>query len=105
MNFGWVLFRAAEIRLGLKMISRMILPFRHAAIAATSIWQYMNPKTLFMIFIAVIGMGVLKTLVPERFREKWNGSVPEAVYIVFILLISMASIASSTYNPFIYFQF
>ena len=42
---------------------------------------------------------------PEKWREKWLHSVPEAVFCVALLLLCLAAIAGDTYNPFIDFQF
>lgn len=54
---------------------------------------------------AVLGMGIVRAVVPGKVAEKWKDSVPEAIYIFILLVLCMATIASDTYNPFIYFQF
>lgn len=104
VNFGWVLFRADNTMYGIRYISRMIMPWRHSEINIP-IWNYADYKTLFCGLCAVIGMGILKYIIPEKVYTRWRNSIPEALFAVFLLILSIASIASDTYNPFIYFQF
>lgn len=102
VNFGWVLFRAEDIFLAGELIKRMIMPWKYTA--GITPWYYMDNKTIFIGICAVLGMGILK-LLPEKIRNSWRDSVPEAIYCTFILFLSIAAIVSNTYNPFIYFQF
>ena len=104
VNFGWVLFRASDTITALRYISRMVLPWRHLD-TGIPIWNYLNNKTVFVGIVAVLGMGIIKALIPKRVYAAWKDSVIEAVYCVFLLILCLASIASDTYNPFIYFQF
>ena len=103
VNFGWVFFRADNLFLAFRYISRMILPWRHVDINIP-LWEYSDSKTLFAGICAVLGTGMIKFL-PERIIDRWRNSVMEAVYCVLLLILCLASIASDTYNPFIYFQF
>ena len=103
VNFGWVFFRANNLFSAFRYISRMILPLRHADINIPR-WEYSDSKTLFAGICAVLGTGMIKFL-PERSIDRWRNSVMEAVYCVLLLILCLASIASDTYNPFIYFQF
>jgi alginate O-acetyltransferase complex protein AlgI len=104
VNFGWVLFRAGNTINGLRYIARMVMPW-HYSDRGIAAWNYLDHKTLFIGVCAVLGMGLLKVLVPEKVAAKWRDSVPEAIYCVLLLLLCLAAIASDTYNPFIYFQF
>ena len=104
VNFGWVLFRANDTAKGLGMIGQMILPWRQPVVPIFS-WNYIQMKGWCMLIIGAIGMGLLQHFVPSKLRDRWNGSVVEAVYCTIILVLSIASIASNTYNPFIYYQF
>ncbi len=103
VNIGWVLFRADNTIMGLRYIARMFLPWRYqqSQIAA---WNYMGAKTIFILICAVFGMGFIK-LLPTKIQLLWKGSIVESLYCVSILILCLASIASNTYNPFIYFQF
>ncbi len=104
VTIGWVLFRADNTLIGLRYISRMLMPWRHMDLSVPT-WKYMDSKTIFIFVCAVLGMGIVKTYVPEKIKKAWSNSVIEAIYCVFILLLCLASVASDTYNPFIYFQF
>lgn len=104
VNFGWVLFRADNTITGLRMLARMLMPWRYGS-AGISIDNYIDIKTIFMAGCALIGAGLLKKCVPETIANKWNDSIVEAACCVGLLVLCLASIASNTYNPFIYFQF
>ncbi len=104
VNIGWVLFRANDTMSGIRYIARMLMPWRYRDIRIAA-WNYMDNKTVFAFACAILGMGLLTSLVPEEIQKKWRGSVIEAVYCVVLLILCLASVASDTYNPFIYFQF
>ena len=104
VNLGWVMFRAENITKGLKYIACMLLPWRHQDIGIET-WNYMDTKTIFVFGCAVLGMGIIKAIAPQKIKEAWKNSVIEAIYCIAILLLCLASVASDTYNPFIYFQF
>ena len=104
VNFGWALFRAADIAKVGRIILRMITPWRYS-VMPINMWNYIDYKTIFVGLCAILGMGLLQIVVPKKIKEKWSGSCMEAIYCCLLLIICLASIASDTYNPFIYFQF
>lgn len=104
VNFGWVLFRANDTLTGIRYITRMVMPWRHMDIGIEQGF-YLDRKTIFVGICAVIGMGLLKIIVPKKIADKWKDSIIEAIYCILLLILCLASIASDTYNPFIYFQF
>ena len=100
---GWVLFRAGDTATGVTLLARMFRPWHYQIVIN---WrEYLEPKTIAVFAAAVLGAGVLKRIVPKWLKEKWLGSVPEAVFCVIMLILCLAAIAGDTYNPFIYFQF
>jgi alginate O-acetyltransferase complex protein AlgI len=101
---GWVIFRADSIGYALGYILKMMTPWRSKQ-TITSIWYYMDKQTIFTIACALLGMGILKISVSDKIKGRWINSSIEAVYCIVILVLSIVSIASGTYNPFIYFQF
>ena len=105
VNFGWVLFRSNGILNGIRYITRMVAPWRDTGIQPIASWNYLNRQTLITFVFAVLGMGIVRAVVPGKVAEKWKDSVPEAIYFFILLVLCMATIASDTYNPFIYFQF
>jgi len=104
VNLGWVLFRAGNISLGLEYLSKMFRPFA-ACMEKLPVSHYIDNKLIFVFICALAGMGILQRIVPKEYREKWQGSVVEACYCCVLLILSLAAIASNTYNPFIFFQF
>ena len=102
--FGFVIFRAGDMTIASQYLARMVKPWNYTAGTIES-WLYMDHKTIFMFICGVIGMGFLPVFVPEKIKDAWKKSVPEAIYCVCILILCIASIAGDTYNPFIYFQF
>ena len=104
VNFGWVLFRAEDTITGLRYIARMAMPWRYSYLGIAS-WNYIDNKTIFAGICAILGMGLIKVVAPEKLAIKWRDSVVEAIYCIVLLVLCLASVASDTYNPFIYFQF
>lgn len=100
VNFGWVIFRSTSIINSLRYLARMILPFKYNN-STLEMYTFLNLKVVFIGVVAILGAGC----VPKKIADKWKNSIPEAIYCVFLLILCLASIASNTYNPFIYFQF
>lgn len=105
VNFGWVLFRANGILVGINYITRMLTPWRYHLMYDIPYWKYLDFKTMMVFVAAFCGAGLIQIVVPESIHKRFIGSCFEAVYIFFVLGLSVASIASDTYNPFIYYQF
>ena len=104
VNFGWVLFRSDTTINGIRYIARMIMPWRHADIRILT-WNYLDLKTMVAFIFAIIGAGILHKFVPNTIKKVWKNSVVEAIFCICVLILCIASVASDTYNPFIYFQF
>lgn len=104
VNLGWVFFRSENTITGIRYIVRMMLPWRHWNTGLIA-YNCIDKKIVFTLICAFVGMGVISCFIPEKIKRKWDNSFVEAIYCVFVLFLSLASIASNTYNPFIYFQF
>ena len=104
VNFGWVLFRSDTTLNGFRYIARMIMPWRYVN-TSIPVWNYLDMKTVITFAFAITGIGIMNKIIPDIVKKKWKNSVAEAVFCVCVLLLCIASIASDTYNPFIYFQF
>jgi len=73
-----------------------------------SLSLYTNTELLLALLAAVIGATPLAALAAEKLHNvRLRGFAPlaEAVFIALVLLASFASLASSTFSPFIYQQF
>lgn len=104
VNFGWIIFRAGSLMDALILIKRMLMPWAYTRYDI-SIWEYMDMHSIFIFVCAFAGMGIVQKVIPPRIRDWWKGSVLEWAYCVGILVLCLANLAGSTYNPFIYFQF
>ena len=104
VTIGWVMFRANDTLSGLRYIARMLMPWHYHGNGIGAL-SYLDSKTVFILICAVFGMGIIQSVVPKNIKKKWSGSIVEALYCVFILIVCLGSVASGTYNPFIYFQF
>ncbi len=105
VNFGWVLFRVENPEQALGYYRRMLQPWKYAA-SVHPLSAFADPYTLAMIALGVLGAGFLKAMGERTGLEKcWRDSVPEIVFCAAVLLLSIMSLASNTYNPFIYFRF
>ena len=97
---GWVLFYESDLRrLGI-YFQRMFLFWKYWSIGS-SLWYYINIKMcVIFIFALFCSAGALRS-----FLDKIRNTFLEIVFLALILVLSFASLAGSTYNPFIYFRF
>lgn len=97
---GWVLFYESDLRrLGI-YFHRMFFFWKYWSIGS-SLWYYINIKMcVIFIFALFCSAGALC-----RFLDKIRNTFLEIVFLALILVLSFASLAGSTYNPFIYFRF
>ena len=104
---GWVLFRADGLMDALRYLRVMFLPASVKCYFDYS--MIVNIKNILIIIIAIIlsgiGHGVLNKLKCKEKIVRFYGKYIE-VFVIFILMfICIMMLASSTYNPFIYFRF
>lgn len=104
VNFGWVIFRMNYLKKALRFILRMLMPWRYAQ-NITSIWEFVNMKTLFIFVCALGGGGIIQKLFSGKAADWWKYSKTEFIYCTIMLILCILAIVSDTYNPFIYFQF
>ena len=105
VNIGWIFFRTESTVLSIQYIARMIIPWKYTS-SNFSIWELINGHTVFALICAILGMGVFQRLTQGKYVEKlWKYSIVEICSCMLILLLSIFSLASNTYNPFIYFRF
>ncbi len=95
---GWVLFKGESMAQTCAYFAAMI--GQGGALALT----HLTPKAVCMCLVALLAA----TPFPARLMSKWNAGRAEAVKglgMIILLLMSMAALSSSAYNPFIYFCF
>ena len=102
---GWVLFRADTIQMALEMYRRMFGFGQYTE--STYVWQeIMYNRSIATAVAAVLGCGFVQAILKKTgLDKKLKDSYLEIVWLVIILLLSIASLAANSYNPFIYFRF
>ena len=81
--------------------------FGHAGVNI-EIMEFLTPFYLFMFFVAVIGSTTLPRKLWIRFRENLGSTVAEYAKMccsLGLLVLCFMQLASTSYNPFIYFRF
>ncbi|MGN0308751.1 MAG: MBOAT family O-acyltransferase [Lachnospiraceae bacterium] len=105
VNFSWIFFRIINIRQAFAYIKRMILPWKYNN-NPFSILEIIDFHTIFVAVISIVGMGMIQTFAEKNAKlNRWKNSIPEMIFCTLIMLLSIASLAGGTYNPFIYFRF
>lgn len=103
--FGWVLFRVEDVPLALQWMGRMLAPWKYT-VTAYHLYDYVTPQMCLLLPVALLGMGPIQTLADKcGLNARWKFSWPEVLLCVLLLGLCLATLASSTYNPFIYFKF
>ena len=103
--FGWVLFRVESLEAVGGYFLRMLQPWHYTA-SAYGLQDFVDGYTLASLILGLLGAGALHRLGEKTgLARRWRGSVPEIIFCALILILSLMSLASNTYNPFIYFRF
>ena len=106
--FGWILFRSESLEMLVSYLKNMFAP--HGGIILVS--AYLDKKMLFLILVGILFCGSIQLLY-ARMRVRMNGllkekgavTVPRILGCMLILWLSISSLVSNSYNPFIYFRF
>ena len=103
--FGWVLFRVEDVPTALQWMGRMIAPWKYTA-TRLHLFDYLSRHMLMLLPLAFLGMGPAQAIAAKLgLAAKWKYSLIEAAYCVCLLALCIGALASSSYNPFIYFRF
>ncbi|MCQ2518989.1 MAG: MBOAT family protein [Lachnospiraceae bacterium] len=112
VNFCWVLFRADTMERAICFLKMMVRPLKYLFAAGSILdqkiflHQFITNKVIAIAILAVIGCGPIQYLVGKtKLAVFWKDSYIETVYCLLMLFLSLALLASNTYNPFIYFRF
>ena len=106
VNFGWVIFRVANLQPAFAYIRRMITPWQYTA-STWALRELINNRCILMAVLGVLGMGLIQAAV-HRFApalERLKGSVPEMLYCMLLTALSVLFLVNGTYNPAIYLNF
>lgn len=106
VNFGWVLFRAADLKTAVLYMKKMF-GLCGNSIADGKAWYILADNKVILLLAIVFSTPILRKI------EGRISSAPAKVIfetvkslgLLVILAICISSIVSSSYNPFIYFNF
>ena len=100
---GWVMFRSENLSYGLKYIQNMFGNLKGINPAYTIDYYLNNVEVIAFITAILCMMPIFKNCVDTP-KNKWI-HIGLNLWIMTLFLLSVSSIAASTYNPFIYFRF
>lgn len=103
---GWTMFRADTVEEGLGFIGTMFGIVQPDALSVT-INAYLTGKSLLVLALSILfSMPVGKSLSGVIMSHKnTTGQLVYDTSLIGVLVLSITSLAASTYNPFIYFRF
>ena len=102
--FGWVLFRADSLPQAWEFIKVMLgLRVNSAVIFNTE--YFVTPKTILCFTIAASLSAPWRSITAKLIIRPWLYRICRDGLLIVILASSIASVAASGYNPFIYFRF
>lgn len=103
---GWTMFRAPTVQEGVGFIGTMLGIYSPAAVPVAVGYYLTNKIAATLCVAAFFSLPVSGRLAAVVFPEgRLRGQLAGDVFLLGILLLSIASLAASTYNPFIYFRF
>lgn len=102
---GWVFFRATDLHHAIRYLSTMFTN-QHGNEATTSYlnYFYLNNEFFTLLLVAVLFSLPVFQYVNNFMNRKELTFIRPIIYLV-LFIISLAYVAASSYNPFIYFKF
>ena len=100
----WIFFRSDNIIQATKFIKQLF----STNTSAYSILSYTSMKTIVFFILGILFMGIFQRLLKSKYDKVKNKPLILSIDFVIqiaLLTLSIFSIVSGTYNPFIYFQF
>lgn len=102
---GWTMFRAESVSEGIGFIGTMLGLVQPESVAF-ALDYYLRMDNMLVFLLAVIGATpIFGRFVAFLQRGQWCKNAVYDIFIISVLVLSMAALAASTYNPFIYFRF
>lgn len=105
---GFVMFRADSVGLGLTMLKTMFTGFNMEVKSISFVTGLLSPYYIFVIIMAIIFAYPLRQKLENTISKKIGSNINETIIHIAdigLLLVCIISLATATYNPFIYFRF
>ena len=109
VGIGWIVFKAPDSASFCTYISNMLGSSSADNIEYT--WKYfLSEKVMILSAVSIIGMTIAHFEKIQNLVERWNNSsiafnIVKYLLLVFIFSLEISGVTSSSFNPFIYFQF
>ena len=105
VHVGWVFFRTENLKNSIRYLSRMLQPWKYTH-SSYSVFEFVSIKMIVVIALGILGAGMIQWI-GERagIRSRWKDSWAEIICCAGMFFLALLSLASGTYNPFIYFRF
>ena len=104
--FGWVLFRADSFQHAGVLMARMLGIGHEASVIPTAnVWTWLDARLLTMMVLGVIVMFPLLPWIEEKLGSGAPANLLKLACTLAVFIVCIASLANSSYNPFIYFRF
>jgi alginate O-acetyltransferase complex protein AlgI len=101
---GWVMFRADTMTYAMGYIKNMFGLVSHSAIQYSLAYYVSNLDMLAFVVAVLCAMPLFGNMLNIAYRHKIARSLVN-IWLIILLVLATSAIASSTYNPFIYFRF
>ena len=100
---GWVIFRSDSIHDAFTYIKSMFCLSQNTFFDGM-FWGYFTQNAILLLIGIILCTPIIKML-KNRIRKNWIVEIIEVVLLIALFVLSVASLISSSYNPFIYFNF
>ena len=103
---GFVLFRSANISQAIDMFKAMLINFNISADGTLLLWDLFDYRTLSLFVISVLfALGIPQKLWNKITQPDFVLTISRAVGYSALFIICMLTMVSTSFSPFIYFQF
>ena len=101
---GWVMFRAENMEYAWKYIKNMFGLIKEHQIMYQLSYYIDNVEILAFVIGGIATTPVFKNILAHNKKSKYSLYILN-IWMLVLFILSLATIAASTYNPFIYFRF
>ena len=98
--FAWVIFRAVNVTSGMNYICSM-LGLNSNLFCDSGFIEYLRSSWVVLIFALIGIFPIIPKIRSSKIYREWI----EQLFVILIFILSLLEVISSTYNPFIYFNF
>ena len=99
---GWVFFRAPSLKSALKILKIM---FSLNSVSYINIALSSDLKLIILIALGLVLSCIPRNKLKDRLNQSKIKCYGEPILVLILLVISILTLVSNTYNPFIYFRF